>query len=36
VLVQGLSPESVFRLAAGDELSIIDDPELTRAALRSV
>lgn len=34
VLVAGLSPESVFMRLAGDELSVIDDPDLIRSALR--
>lgn len=33
-LVAGLSPKSSFMRLAGDELSIIDDPDLIRSALR--
>ncbi|WP_285369012.1 hypothetical protein [Streptomyces albipurpureus] len=35
VLLTGLSPEAMFRRMAGDELSIVDDPDQIRAALRS-
>jgi len=34
-LLGGLSPNAVFRQAAGTDLSIIDDPDRIRAALRS-
>jgi hypothetical protein len=33
-LVVGLSPGSAFMRLAGDELSVIDDPDLIRSALR--
>jgi hypothetical protein len=35
VLLSGLSPEAMFRRVAGDELTIVDDPEQIRRALRS-
>lgn len=35
VLLTGLSPEAVFRQVAGDDMSIVDDPDQVRSALRS-
>lgn len=34
-LLSGLSPDAVFRQVAGPEMSIVDDPEQIRSALRS-
>jgi hypothetical protein len=35
VLLAGLSPESMFRRVAGDEIAVIDDPGQIAAALHT-
>lgn len=35
ILLAGLSPDAMWRRMAGDEVSVIDDDDQIRAALRS-